>query len=93
MTPRQIINNKFTEKCQALRHFHQMFQNALFRPTTTASEWEIRCHVGPDTRIQASKECVKDTLRELRLLKSLRHDMQVAARTQRKRKKATGERL
>ena len=42
MTPLQIINGKFIEKCQSLRHFHQMYQNALFRPTTTASEWEIQ---------------------------------------------------
>ena len=90
MTPRQIINNKFMEKCHSLRHYHQMYRNAMFRPTTTASEWEVRCHVGAETRIQASKECVKDTLRELRLLKSLQHDIHVEDK--RKRKNGKGER-
>lgn len=91
MTPLQIINNKSTEKCQSLQHFHQMYRNALFRSTTTASEWEIRCHIDADTRMQALKKCINDTLRELRLLKSLKHDMQVAAK--RKRKTGKGERI
>lgn len=90
MTPLQIVQDEIQSLCSGVRYSHKSFQDALFRGEATATDDDKRGEITPDIRARAAKQCVRNCIRDIRLLQRVMARMRSSAKVARTRGKLRG---